>query len=232
MLEIDRLSCAYGNLVALRGITINVLDGSIVAIIGRNGAGKSTLLRTISGLQHALAGEIRFDGIQISNLSPDRRVRMGLSHVPEGRQVFSDLTVEENLIVGGCTKRARLKTNLDKAYALFPQLAQRRSSEAGLLSGGQQQMLAVGRALMSEPRLLMLDEPTMGLAPQAAAQILATVKNLRNQGTTILLIEQKASAALEMADRAYVLEGGNIVLEGAGQELLNDRRVQSSYFGE
>ena len=232
MLEVDGLCSRYGAVEALRGVSLGVARGELVALVGANGAGKTTLLRCISGVQPVTAGSIRFDGQDITRMRPARRVAMGIAQVPEGRLVFPAMAVEDNLRLGAyLLDRKRLEAAYERVYALFPVLAARRREQAGLFSGGQQQMLAIGRALMSEPRLLLLDEPSMGLAPIVVDQILDAIENLCVNGTTILLVEQNASAALGIADRGYVIETGQMVLDGAGDALLDNPRVQAAYLG-
>lgn len=231
LLSVDNLFSGYGNLVALRDVNINVAEGELVSVIGRNGAGKSTLLRAISGIQPVFSGRIRLGDLDVSRLPPSQRVTAGIAQVPEGRQVFADMSIEDNLRLGGYRQQSFIATGLDRAYALFPLLKERRHTLAGALSGGQQQMLALCRALMARPKLLMLDEPSMGLAPQMVAQIFRTIENLKQDGTTILLVEQNAKAALTLSDRGYVLESGEIILAGTGRELLEDERVQAVYLG-
>jgi len=232
MLEVAGLSSRYGRITALDSVSLSVNDGELVALVGANGAGKSTLLRTLSGVQPAAAGSVRFEGADVTRVSPRARVRMGIVQVPEGRQVFGPLTVEDNLRLGAYVRPAsEIVDGLEKVYALFPILASKRHDAAGTLSGGQQQMLAMGRALMSRPRLLLLDEPSMGLAPRLVAEIFATIRSLKDASTTILLVDQNARAALSVADRAYVLEVGRIALSGSGAELLHNPAVQQAYLG-
>ena len=232
MLEVRGLDAHYGRIQALRGINLAVDKGEIVALVGSNGAGKSTLLRVISGVQPASAGSVRFEGHDITGLAADRRVRLGISQVPEGRQVFGPMSVEDNLLLGGFTRtRAEIAADLESMYDLFPALKAKRRDTAGTLSGGQQQMLAVGRALMARPRLLLLDEPSMGLAPNLKDETFVTIERLRDAGTTIFLVEQNASSALAIADRAYVLETGSVTLSGSGQALLHDDQVKAAYLG-
>ena len=232
MLAIEGLRSGYGAVDALRGISLGVRRGELVALVGANGAGKTTLLRCISGVQPVLAGRISYDGADITRMKPQHRVAAGIAQVPEGRLVFSALSVEDNLRLGAyLLDRKRLAAAYERVYVLFPVLAARRREQAGLFSGGQQQMLAIGRALMSEPRLLLLDEPSMGLAPIVVEQILEAIQTLCANGTTILLVEQNASAALGIADRGYVIETGSVVLDGEGDALLDDPRVQSAYLG-
>jgi branched-chain amino acid transport system ATP-binding protein len=231
LLNVDSLVAGYGGLVALRSVSLQVAEREMVAVIGRNGAGKSTLLRAISGVQPVMSGRIRWADDDITRARPSRRVAAGIAQVPEGRQVFADLSIEDNLRLGGYRQRAGIAQGLEQVYTLFPLLRERRHALAGALSGGQQQMLAVGRALMARPRLLMLDEPSMGLAPQMVAQIFRTVRQLKKDGAAILLIEQNARAALKLADRAYVLDSGQIIAEGTGDALLGDERVRAAYIG-
>jgi branched-chain amino acid transport system ATP-binding protein len=232
MLEVSSLRVGYGPVEALHGIDIGVAGGELVTLVGANGAGKSTLLRTISGLQRQSEGAILFEGTRIDALSPEARVRVGIAQVPEGRQVFTPLSVEDNLRVGGYTRTAAEREEmLAEVFRIFPVLQERSASPAGALSGGQQQMLAIGRALMARPRLLLLDEPSMGLAPQIADEIYSIVLGLRDRGATILMVEQNALAALEIADRAYVIEAGRIVMEGPASAMLEDDRVRQAYLG-
>ena len=229
LLEVLGLSSHYGRIQALRGVDLQVHESERVALVGANGAGKTTLLRTISGVQPASGGSVRYAGEDITFASPAARVRRGLCQVPEGRQVFGPLSVEDNLRLGGYTRSAEERAaDLEEVYRRFPVLEERRRQSAGTLSGGEQQMLAIGRALMARPRLLLLDEPSMGLAPRMVEQIFAILKDLRG---TILLVEQNAHAALAIADRGYVIESGRIVLEGASQALLADARVKAAYLG-
>jgi branched-chain amino acid transport system ATP-binding protein len=232
MLEVSALESRYGRIPALKGIDLAVRAGELVALVGANGAGKTTLLRTLSGVQPASAGRVRYEGADITATAPERRVRMGIVQVPEGRQVFGPLSVEDNLRLGGYTRPApESAASLERAYAMFPVLRERRRAPAGTLSGGQQQMLAIGRALMARPRLLLLDEPSMGLAPRLVEEIFACVQGLRAADTAIFLVDQNARAALAIADRGYVLETGRIVSSGSGAELLADASVQAAYLG-
>jgi len=232
LLEIEGLASHYGRIQALRGIALAVEEGELVALVGANGAGKTTLLRTISGVQPATAGTIRFAGRDVTKSAPDRRVRLGIAQVPEGRQVFAPLAVEDNLRLGGYSRpRAEMERALAETYARFPVLAERRRQPAGTLSGGQQQMLAIGRALMAHPRCLLLDEPSMGLAPMLVEEIFRTIQQLKEAGTTIFLVEQNAHAALAVADRGYVMETGAIVLSGSGDALLQNEQVKTAYLG-
>jgi branched-chain amino acid transport system ATP-binding protein len=232
VLQIQGLHSHYGPIEALHGIDIEVRQGQLVALVGANGAGKTTLLRAISGVQPASAGAIRFDGADITRMSADQRVRAGICQVPEGRQVFGPMSVEDNLRLGAYTRpKSELAADLERAFALFPVLKEKRLLTAGTLSGGQQQMLAMARALMGHPKLLLLDEPSMGLAPLLIREIFRIVDNLRDQGITIFLVEQNAHAALAIADVGYVIETGGIVLSGPGPELLDNEQVQSAYLG-
>jgi branched-chain amino acid transport system ATP-binding protein len=229
MLEVDRLESRYGRIPALSGVSLAVGAGELVALVGANGAGKTTLLRAISGVQPAWGGNIRFDGEDLANMHAQKRVKLGIVQVPEGRQVFAPMSVEDNLKLGAFARGAR--DGLARIFSIFPVLAEKRRALAGNLSGGQQQMLAIGRALMAEPRLLLLDEPSMGLAPRLVAEIFARIASLKSLGTTILLVDQNARAALGIADRGYVMETGRIVLSGSAQELLHDPQVQHAYLG-
>ena len=232
MLEVEGLTSHYGRIQALKGVAINVEAGELVAVVGSKGAGKTTLLRTISGVQPASGGRVRFAGDDITALAPHHRVRRGIVQVPEGRQVFGTLTVEDNLRLGAVTRKdADLKTEIEAIYAQAPILGERRKHLAGTLSGGQQQLLAIGRALMAKPKLLLLDEPSMGLAPLIVEQILEAVVRLKREGVTVMLVEQNAFAALSIADRAYVLETGKVTMEGPGRALLADDRVRQAYLG-
>ncbi|HTN28336.1 MAG TPA: ABC transporter ATP-binding protein [Burkholderiales bacterium] len=232
MLEVKTLASHYGRIPALKGIDLAVQAGELVALVGANSAGKTTLLRAISGLHPPSAGQVLFAGTDITRQAPHRRVRLGIVLVPEGRQVFAPLSVLHNLLLGAHTRpRAERDETLERVYRMFPALAERRHHAAGSLSGGQQQMLAIGRGLMSRPVLLLLDEPSMGLAPFLVDEVFATVAALKRGGTTIFLVDQNARAALAIADRAYVLETGRITLSGTGAELLASPDVQSAYLG-
>ncbi|MFJ8686938.1 ABC transporter ATP-binding protein [Micromonospora wenchangensis] len=233
LLEIDDVSLLYGRIQALHGISLTVGEGEIVALIGANGAGKSTTMRAISGIRPIATGSIRFEGEDISKLRADLRVRRGLCQAPEGRGIFPGMTVLENLDMGAYTRRDRagIAQDLNRVLELFPRLAERRKQAGGTLSGGEQQMLAVGRALMSRPKLLLLDEPSMGLAPMLIQQIFSIITEINEQGTTILLVEQNAQQSLARAHRAYVLETGRIVKSGTGAELLHDPSVKEAYLG-
>ncbi|MBQ6375163.1 MAG: ABC transporter ATP-binding protein [Clostridia bacterium] len=233
MLKIDNLVVSYGPINALKGVSLNVAEGEIVTLIGSNGAGKSTLLSAVTGLVKAQSGSIRFMGEDITHAAPHRIISKGISISPEGREVFPALTVHENLRLGAYTRsdQAGIQSSYDRVYELFPRLKERKGQTAGTLSGGEQQMLAIGRALMSEPRLLLLDEPSMGLAPNLVLMIFDLIESINRQGTTILLIEQNANMALSIADRAYVLETGTIAISGEARDLLRDDRVRSAYRG-
>ncbi|MFG1192339.1 ABC transporter ATP-binding protein [Xanthobacter flavus] len=232
MLTVEALSSSYGRIMALREVSLEVKAGEIVALVGSNGAGKTTLLRAISGVQPVRGGRILFEGEAIEKMEPHLRVVRGISQSPEGRQVFGPLSIEDNLKLGAYRRQdARRQARLDHVYGLFPVLAERRRTPAMSLSGGQQQMLAIGRALMAGPKLLLLDEPSLGLAPLLVDQILAAVTSLRTEGITTLLVEQNASAALAIADRGYVLETGHISMEGTGAALLDDPKVRAAYLG-
>jgi branched-chain amino acid transport system ATP-binding protein len=232
VLDIAGLTSHYGRIQALHGIDLQVRQGQLVALVGANGAGKTTLLRAISGVQPISAGSIAFAGQDVSRMSADRRVRAGICQVPEGRQVFGPMTVEDNLRLGAFTRPAQdVAGDMERMYGLFPILKEKRLLLAGTLSGGQQQMLAMARALMGRPQLLLLDEPSMGLAPLLIAEIFRIVAELRDQGITIFLVEQNAHAALSIADVGYVIETGAITLSGPGPELLHNEQVQSAYLG-
>ncbi|WP_245642749.1 ABC transporter ATP-binding protein [Piscicoccus intestinalis] len=233
MLEIKDLVVSYGKIKAVKGISVTVEQGQVVCLIGTNGAGKTTTLRTISGLLRPESGSILFEGERIDRAPAHKIVTMGVAHSPEGRRIFPRMSVEENLLLGGYSRRdSELKDDLEAAFELFPILRERRAQPAGTFSGGEQQMLAMGRAMMSRPRLLLLDEPSMGLSPLMMQRIMQTVRTLRAQGTTILLVEQNAQAALKLADHGYVLEVGSIVLEGPGRDLLASDEVRKAYLGE
>ena len=233
LLEVEDLRSAYGRIEVVKGVSLRVRAGEIVALVGSNGAGKTTLLRALSGVQPITSGRIRFGGEPIEAAPPHRRVALGMAQVPEGRQIFTPLSVEDNLSLGAFLRSdaAGIAADRDRVFGLFPVLAEKRGLAAGGLSGGQQQMLAIGRALMARPRLLLLDEPSMGLAPLLVEQILEAVAALRREGTTILLVEQNAAAALAIADRAYVLETGRIAHAGTGAELADDPKVRVAYLG-
>jgi branched-chain amino acid transport system ATP-binding protein len=233
LLELQNVSLLYGRIQALHGISIEVDEGEIVALIGANGAGKSTTMRAISGIRPIAGGRIRFDGKDITRLRPDLRVIRGICQAPEGRGIFPGMTVLENLEMGAYTRkdRAAIVADQERVFGLFPRLAERRKQAGGTLSGGEQQMLAVARAMMSRPKLLLLDEPSMGLAPMLIQQIFEIVTEINQQGTTILLVEQNAQQALSRAHRGYVLETGRIVRSGTGADLLHDPAVKEAYLG-
>jgi branched-chain amino acid transport system ATP-binding protein len=231
MLEIQDLKVNYGKASALRGVSLTVREGEIVALIGNNGAGKTTLLHAISGLLRPASGEISFQGRRITGTRSDAIVRSGLIHVPEGRQIFPDLTVRENIRMGGFTRRGDLSAEQDRIFAIFPRLKERIDQAGGTLSGGEQQMLALARAIMARPKLLMLDEPSLGLAPLTVETIYEAIREIHQGGTPVLLVEQNAFLALHTAHRAYVIETGRIVLSGTSQELLASTEVQKAYLG-
>ncbi|GIF95162.1 ABC transporter ATP-binding protein [Catellatospora citrea] len=233
LLEIDDITLHYGRIQALHGISLHVNEGEVVALIGANGAGKSTIMRAISGLRAVSSGAIRFNGEDISKVRADLRVARGICQAPEGRGVFPGMTVQENLEMGAYIRRdnAAIAQDMERVFGLFPRLLERRKQAGGTLSGGEQQMLAVGRALMARPKLLLLDEPSMGLAPMIIQQIFTIITEINQQGTTVLLVEQNAQQALSRAHRAYVLETGNIVKEGTGADLLHDPAVKAAYLG-
>ena len=232
MLKIENLCVSYGGIKALRGISLEVPDGKIVTLIGANGAGKSTTLNTISGLLHSKTGHIEFMGEPLNHVPSHKVVSKGLALVPEGRRIFLQMSVQENLDMGAFSRRGgNIDADMERVFEQFPRLKERRKQVAGTLSGGEQQMLAMGRALMSNPKLLMLDEPSMGLAPILVEQIFDIIKNLHKAGTTILLVEQNAQAALSVADRGYVLETGKIVTTGTGAELLASPAIKKAYLG-
>jgi branched-chain amino acid transport system ATP-binding protein len=233
VLELTALEVHYGGIAALQGISLSVPEGTVVTLIGANGAGKSTTLRAISGLVEPSAGDITFRGRSIVGLPAERIVSLGIVQVPEGRRVFPELSVDENLRVGAYLVRDKsvVAGELERMYALFPRLAERRKQVGSSLSGGEQQMLAFARALMSRPRLLLLDEPSLGLAPQLIDEVAATVSRIRQEGVTVLLVEQNAHVALNLADHGYVLETGRVAISGTGPELLDDPRVQEAYLG-
>ena len=234
MLEIKDLSVYYGVIQALKGISFEVNEGEVIALIGANGAGKTTTLHTISGLIAPKSGSVIFEGQDITKTPAHKIVSMGMAHVPEGRRVFASLSVLQNLRLGAYTRNNKdeIEESLQKVYKRFPRLGERKNQPAGTLSGGEQQMLAMGRALMSNPRIILMDEPSMGLSPILVNEIFDIIKEVSSGGTTVLLVEQNAKKALSIADRGYVLETGRIVLEGKAQELLNNKSVQSAYLGE
>jgi branched-chain amino acid transport system ATP-binding protein len=233
VLEIRDLVCGYGGVTALRGVSLHVKAGQLVALIGTNGAGKSTTLRAISGLVPPCAGRMLFEGEDITGAKPPRVLACGIAHCPEGRRVFPHMSVEENLNMGAYLRRdiSAIAADRDRIFSEFPRLAERRHQVAGTLSGGEQQMLAIGRALMSRPRLIMFDEPSLGLAPNIVERTFAIIRGIRDAGTTVLLVEQNAFAALEMCDHAYLIENGRIVLSGPGKELIENQHVRKAYLG-
>lgn len=232
LLTVDNINVYYGAIHAIKGVSFEVDEGEIVTLIGANGAGKSTTLKTISGLLRAKSGSITFQGKDIGTVTPHQLVRHGLAHVPEGRRVFLQMTVEENLEMGAYVRQGKhTDDNLDRVFQLFPRLQERRRQVAGTLSGGEQQMLAMGRALMSDPKLLMMDEPSMGLAPILVDQIFEIIRELHKKGATILLVEQNAQMALSVADRGYVLETGKVVKSAPARDLLQDDAVRAAYLG-
>ncbi|GCB50255.1 ABC transporter ATP-binding protein [Streptomyces sp. NL15-2K] len=234
LLEVEDLRVSYGKIEAVKGISFSVEAGQVVTLIGTNGAGKTTTLRTLSGLLKPTSGKILFDGKPLNGVAAHKIVALGLAHSPEGRHIFPRLTIAENLQLGAFLRKDKegIEKDIQRAYDLFPILGERRKQAAGTLSGGEQQMLAMGRALMSQPKLLMLDEPSMGLSPIMMQKIMATISELKSQGTTILLVEQNAQAALSLADQGHVMEVGSIVVSGSGQDLLHDESVRKAYLGE
>ena len=233
MIDLSNVSASYGAVPAIAGVTIRVGQGEAVGLLGANGAGKSTTLRAISGLVKLTRGSVTFMGQDLASLPPYKITELGIAHVPEGRQVFSEMTVNENLEVGSYTSRAKAdrKESLELVYSIFPRLAERRTQLAGTMSGGEQQMLAVGRGLMLKPRLLMLDEPSLGLAPVTCDVTFEKIAEIHKMGTAILLVEQNVSRALALVERAYVLEGGKVVMDGSSSFLANNREVQVAYLG-
>jgi branched-chain amino acid transport system ATP-binding protein len=232
LLDVKDLQVRYGAITAIKGISFHVNDREIVALLGANGAGKTTTQKTVSGMLRPAAGSITFDGVRIDGIPPHQLIELGICHVPEGRHVFPRMTVEENLVMGAFRFRTPDQDVLDQVLDLFPRLKERFKQQGGTLSGGEQQMLAIGRALMGKPRLLLLDEPSMGLAPLVVEQIFEIVRGINGDGVSILLVEQNARQALTLADRGYVLETGEIVLAGTGRELLADDRIRAAYLGE
>jgi len=232
LFEVKDLEVSYGSIAAIKGISLNVRKGEIVAILGANGAGKTTTMRTISQLHKAKSGSIQFKGEELTKVSPHKIVKLGISHSPEGRRVFGVLTVEENLILGAYSQKKLDRNILKWVYELFPRLEERRKQLAGTLSGGEQQMLAIGRSLMSNPEMLLLDEPSLGIAPILVKAIFQQIKEIANKGVTVLLVEQNAKAALKLADRGYVLDVGKIAFSGTSAELLASEKVQEAYLGK
>lgn len=232
LLKIENLSCNYNQIIALQNVSLEINKGEIVSLIGANGAGKTTLLRTISALEKPKSGNILFNEQNITKLPSEKRVEMGIAQVPEGRGLFNILSVEQNLLLGAYTRKDdKIKEDLEYIYNKFPILMEKKDEYAGTLSGGQQQMVAVGRALMSKPKLLLLDEPSMGLAPIIVEEIFNVIKELRDMGTTIFVVEQNAYLALSISDRAYVLENGRTAINGKSSDMLNDQRVKEAYLG-
>lgn len=234
MLEVKDLQVYYGVIQALKGISFEVNQGEVIALIGANGAGKTTTLQTLTGILQAKSGSIMFEGKDLTKVPAHKIVEMGMAHVPEGRRVFSDMTVYENLLMGAYTRKDKneIAESLEMVYRRFPRLKERQGQRSGTLSGGEQQMLAMGRALMSKPRIILMDEPSMGLSPIFVNEIFNIIKDVSEGGTTVLLVEQNAKKALSIADRAYVLETGNITLEGKAEDLLHNEAVQKAYLGE
>lgn len=234
MLEIKDLQVYYGVIQAIKGISFTVNEGEIIALIGANGAGKTTILHTISGLISAKTGSVKFMDKELTKTAPHKIVQMGMAHVPEGRRIFQELSVYENLKLGAFTRKDKteIEQSIQMVYERFPRLEERKKQIAGTLSGGEQQMLAMGRALMSKPKIILMDEPSMGLSPLLVSEIFDIIKSINESGTTVLLVEQNAKKALSIANRAYVLETGNIVLEGSAKDLMNDDSIKKAYLGE
>ena len=234
LLEVNDLAVNYGVIKAVKGISFHVNEGEVIALIGANGAGKTTTLQTISGILEPAGGSIVFDGKDITKVPGHKLVSMGIAHVPEGRRVFAELTVYKNLMLGAFSRKdhAGVQQSLEEIYRRFPRLEERKNQVAGTLSGGEQQMLATARALMSAPRLILMDEPSMGLSPLFVAEIFDIIQSINEAGTTVLLVEQNAKKALEIADRAYVLETGTIAMEGDAKDIMNDDRIRKAYLGE
>jgi len=231
LLDVQDINVHYGKIAALKGMSIQVDEGEIVSLIGANGAGKTTTLKTISGLRPLTSGRIVFNGQDISKTPGHKRVQLGIGQSPEGRGVFPGMTVQENLLMGAYTRKDDLSADLDEVFGLFPRLAERKSQFGGTMSGGEQQMIAIARALMTKPKVLLLDEPSMGLAPMLIAQIFEIIKEINSRGTTVLLVEQNAQQALKLSDRAYVLETGQVVKSARGSDLLDDPQVRAAYLG-
>ena len=234
MLEIENLEVYYGAINAIKGISFNVEQGEVIALIGANGAGKTTILHTVTGLVAAKHGSIKFNGKELTKTPAHKIVGMGMAHVPEGRRVFAQLSVYENLMLGAYTRKdkAEINESIERVYERFPRLKERRNQSAGTLSGGEQQMLAMGRALMSKPSIILMDEPSMGLSPLYVSEIFNIIQEINKSGTTVLLVEQNAKKALSIANRAYVLETGNIALSGDAHELMDNEQVKKAYLGE
>ena len=233
MLEVENISCRYGKVTAVRSVSLQVMQGELVTLIGANGAGKTTTLRAISGLPPASGGSIRFEGVDITRASPRKILSMGIAHCPEGRRIFPYMTTEENLEMGCYLRRdrSRIIDDMGRIFERFPVIKERRSQMAGTLSGGEQQMLAIGRALMSRPRLVLFDEPSLGLAPNLVSLTFEIITGIREEGVTVLMVEQNAYAALELCDRSYLLESGEVALYGTGKELIENPHVQRAYLG-
>lgn len=232
LLEVESLNVYYGGIHAIKNVNFDIYKGEIVSLIGANGAGKTTILHTISGLVQPKTGQISLNGIDIKKKKAHQLISMGMAHTPEGRRIFTELTVLENLELGGYTRSSdEVKKGIKKAFELFPRLEERKKQIAGTMSGGEQQMLAIARSLMSKPKLLLLDEPSMGLAPLMVQEIFSIIKRINEQGVTILLVEQNANQALSICDRAYVLETGEIILNGTGKQLLNNNEIKKAYLG-
>ena len=233
LLEVQDIQVYYGMIQALKGVSFSVNEGEVIALIGANGAGKTTTLHTVTGLLRAKSGHIIYDGQDITKVPPHKIVTMGMAHVPEGRRVFANMTVLQNLKMGAFTRsdKNEIDATIEKVYKRFPRLKERQNQTAGTLSGGEQQMLAMGRALMSQPKIILMDEPSMGLSPKLVKEIFSIIRKLHEQGITILLVEQNAKMALSIADRAYVLETGRITMEGDAKELLNNEQVRKAYLG-
>ncbi len=232
MLELQNIHVNYGLIPAIRNLSLRVEKGETVGLIGSNGAGKTTTLRTISSLIRPASGKIIFDGVDITNMAPHEIVRLGMAHVPERRGIFANLTVYENLLMGAFTQKKVLPSDYDEVFTLFPRMAERKKQIAGTLSGGEQQMLAISRALLSKPKMILLDEPSLGLAPQVTKSIFDTIQKINKQGTTVLLVEQNAQAALKISSRGYVLEVGEVTLSDTAQSLLSNDAVRKAYLGE
>jgi len=231
LLEVQDIAVHYGKIAALKSISLEVDSGEIVALIGANGAGKTTTLKTISGLRPLTSGRVSFDGRDISRMPGHKRVAIGIGQAPEGRGIFPGMSVQENLLMGAYARKGSKDADLAEVYELFPRLAERKTQSGGTMSGGEQQMLAIGRALMAKPKVLLLDEPSMGLAPMLVTQIFSIISEINRRGTTVLLVEQNAAQALQLADRAYVLETGRVVKSAPAHDLLNDPQVQAAYLG-
>ncbi len=234
MLKVENLNVSYGVIAAIKGVSFQVNKGEIVALIGANGAGKTTILQTVTGLIQPKSGSLFFEGVDLRRTPAHKIVSLGMAHVPEGRRIFQELTVLENLKLGAFTRKDKkeIADSLEMVYSRFPRLKERRTQIAGTLSGGEQQMLAMGRALMSRPKLILMDEPSMGLSPLLVSEVFDIIREINASGTTVLVVEQNARKVLSIADRAYVLETGNIVLEGKAKDLLNDDSVKKAYLGE